>query len=104
MKRKPINKISAKKREEMIQEIEVRALLCARAGGVLDIGGLINGVPVSTCRGGRCETCGKKADWRGLSVHHKVFRSHQGKTDMDNCEMVCAPCHSRLHNICEKDG
>jgi 5-methylcytosine-specific restriction endonuclease McrA len=84
MKRSPINRISKKKRREAQQTKELRAQLTER------------------CQG-HCEHCGKLPDWRGLQMHHKIFRSHGGATDTVNCEMWCAPCHFiDGHNLIEK--
>ncbi len=45
---------------------------------------------------GFCEICGKWPDWRGLSKHEIVFRSHGGDPlDEDNTLMACGDCHSK---------
>lgn len=46
--------------------------------------------------GGYCMLCGRLPDFRGLSKHEIVFRSHGGSpTDRSNCIILCQPCHSR---------
>jgi 5-methylcytosine-specific restriction endonuclease McrA len=45
--------------------------------------------------------CGKRPDWRGLSLHHKKKRSQGGKTSVDNCILICGSCHSMEHGIRE---
>lgn len=52
---------------------------------------------------GLCENCHQPPDWRGLSKHEKIFRSHGGNPlDELNCILVCARCHSVFHHIREK--
>jgi len=97
MKRSPINKFSKKKLAELIAEKEPRRKLCERAGGQFFSAIDKQGIPHYTCLNGRCEICGQLADWRGLSVHHKKFRSHQGETSLENCLMLCGDCHSAKH-------
>lgn len=51
---------------------------------------------------GLCEDCGRLPDFRGLSKHEKVFRSHGGDPlASDNCLMLCGVCHSKRHGINE---
>ena len=50
---------------------------------------------------GKCEECHGAPDYRGLHMHHKVFRSQGGKTTADNCIMLCGRCHSAAHGIRE---
>ena len=52
--------------------------------------------------GGLCELCGSPGDWRGLSPHHKIFKSHQGKDSLDNVVMLCGRCHSDCHGLHER--
>ena len=40
-----------------------------------------------------CRHCGQAPDFRGLQLVHKIPLSLGGKTDRDNCELWCAPCH-----------
>ncbi len=48
--------------------------------------------------GRRCMSAG---DWRGMSRHHKVKRSHGGKDTLENLLVVCYPCHSALEGLRE---
>jgi 5-methylcytosine-specific restriction endonuclease McrA len=82
--RKPINRISKKKRLEIQEEKPIRQQLNERAGGF-------------------CERCGRAPDFRGLHPHEKVFRSHGGKLTLANSEMWCGRCHAvDGHNLIEK--
>jgi hypothetical protein len=84
MKRSPIRRISNKK---MHQNKEERILIEKL---------------MERCHG-KCESCGHIPDWRGLSKHEIIFRSHGGDpTDPDNCLMLCGKCHAACHNILEK--
>jgi hypothetical protein len=81
--RKPINPISKKKAIEIENEKPIRKALLERCKGL-------------------CEHCGQSPDWRGLSPHEKVFRSHGGCLTMENSEMRCGRCHSvDGHNLKE---
>lgn len=82
--KKPINKISKKMVKQKVLEKELTVKLMERCEGM-------------------CEICHKPPDWRGLSKHEIVFRSHGGDyTDESNCLMVCGFCHSSVcHNIKE---
>ena len=42
----------------------------------------------------RCQVCGSK---RNLQIHHKQFRSHQGRGEESNLITLCAHCHEHLH-------
>jgi len=47
-------------------------------------------------RGEFCERCGKDiSDWQ-LTVHHKNGRKWDN--DLDNLQILCRSCHSKLHN------
>lgn len=51
---------------------------------------------------GRCAKCGGSCDWRGWQKHEVVFRSQGGDpTDENNCELICAKCHAKEHDIRE---
>jgi 5-methylcytosine-specific restriction endonuclease McrA len=78
MKRTPLRKISDKQKErnKKLAQIEPPA-------------------------DGRCQECGNLPDWRGLSKHHKLFRSKGGTDKLDNLIWVCFRCHSLLHHIKE---
>lgn len=41
--------------------------------------------------GGRCERCGSA---EGVTLHHRVKRSHGGSWAVENILGVCWPCHS----------
>ncbi len=82
MKKSYINKISKKKRAELPAERLIRAKLIDRCKGL-------------------CEKCGKPPDFRGLSPHERVFRSHGGKMSLENSVMLCGVCHSKEHGIKE---
>lgn len=52
--------------------------------------------------GGLCQECGRSPDWRGLSKHEVVFRSHGGDPlDKKNVKLLCGECHSKAHGIKE---
>ena len=42
---------------------------------------------------GLCELCGAPA----VEIHHIVFRSHCGTSDLDNLIVLCRDCHERAH-------
>jgi hypothetical protein len=44
--------------------------------------------------GYRCRSCSSKDN---VTVHHRVWRSHGGKTTRDNLVSLCEPCHSLVH-------
>lgn len=48
---------------------------------------------------GRCQKCGQLPDFRGLSKHHKIFRSHNGSDDRSNLIWLCGICHDKEHGI-----
>ena len=54
--------------------------------------------------GNKCMICGKRPDWRGLSLSHEIPLSQGGKTDVFNCKLRCGRCHSAEHGIKESDG
>ncbi len=41
-----------------------------------------------------CPECGMAPDWRGMSIHHKVKRSHLGG-EGDNLTWLCGRCHQK---------
>ena len=96
MKRTRINKISAKRAEQMKAELAIRNKLCERAGGLFVTDGTH-----FRCIGGICEECKKQPDWRGLHPHEKIFRSQGGELSMENTVMICGRCHSAEHGIKE---
>jgi 5-methylcytosine-specific restriction endonuclease McrA len=83
MKRPPINKVYKKKAAEKRIEEELRQKLLAEHGG-------------------KCMQCQEMPDWRGLSLHHKTFKSHGGASELCNVMLCCGKCHSRFHGITEK--
>lgn len=42
---------------------------------------------------GLCENCGAPA----VEIHHIVFRSHCGTSDLDNLICLCRRCHELAH-------
>lgn len=50
---------------------------------------------------GRCEQCHQLPDFRGLTKHHIVRRSHCGNDDRTNLIWLCGLCHSKTHGIKE---
>lgn len=82
MKRTPINKMSDKKKIEKGIEAEIRAKLLEEHGGL-------------------CQNCQRQPDYRGLQLHHLLFKSRGGVTSDSNCVLICARCHSKYHNIKE---
>ena len=78
MKRSRINPISDKKKIEKGIEAELRAKLLEEHGH-------------------KCMECGKYNV--GLSLHHIIFKSRGGKSEIDNVENLCISCHSRKHGI-----
>ena len=45
---------------------------------------------------GMCELCRSA---RGTDVHHIIFRSHCGTSDMANLALLCPACHRRAHSV-----
>lgn len=82
--RKKINLVGKERYEQNQKEKELKQQLLERCGGL-------------------CENCHQLPDWRGLSKHEKIFRSHGGDPlDPDNCEMLCGRCHNAKHGVYEK--
>ena len=79
MQRKSIRKISDKRRVQLKEERILTAKLIIKQGG-------------------KCADCGGKLGW-GSSPHHIIFRSHGGKSDIDNVVLLCLPCHGKRHHI-----
>jgi hypothetical protein len=46
----------------------------------------------------RCARCKKR---RGLQIHHRRYRSHDGTHEIQNLEPVCWHCHRLIHE-CER--
>lgn len=55
-----------------------------------------NRMPAYERANGICELC-KCA--RGTDVHHIIFRSHCGTSDMSNLALLCQDCHRRAHSV-----
>ena len=51
---------------------------------------------------GRCQSCGKLPDWRGLGLAHLIPVSQGGLTSKENCRMWCGVCHDLDHGIVDK--
>lgn len=49
----------------------------------------------------RCSGCSKLV---GLSVHHRIFRSHGRDDRLSNLTALCNDCHERQHKSKEKHG
>ena len=45
---------------------------------------------------GRCRACGRDA-WALSDVHHIRYRSAGGADTMQNCILLCRPCHNDEH-------
>ncbi len=44
-----------------------------------------------------CERCGVSSRSRALQVHHRHYRS-VGEEQPGDLEVLCAPCHNRVHD------
>ncbi len=98
LKRTRIKPMSEKRRSMLAVEHEARVALCERAGGSWQPTSRYGG----NCVGGVCEKCHRTPDdFRGLSPHERVFRSHGGELSLANSEMRCGFCHSSIHGIRE---
>lgn len=47
--------------------------------------------------GGLCSICLQALDMTTASPHHIVPVSEGGITTRENCQILCRPCHTRLH-------
>ncbi len=83
MKRSRIRPVSKKKAQEKRIEAELRAKLLEEHGG-------------------KCQECGNLPDFRGLSLHHRTFKSHGGISEPCNVLLICGHCHSKFHGIIER--
>ncbi|GAG55627.1 unnamed protein product [marine sediment metagenome] len=52
---------------------------------------------------GKCESCKKSPDFRGLQGHHIIKRSQGGEDEETNAIVLCGKCHAKAHYILEKD-
>jgi 5-methylcytosine-specific restriction endonuclease McrA len=83
MKRTPLNRISKRQSQIKREEVKIRASLLEKCGGY-------------------CMECGERPDWRGLSLHHKQFKSRGGTNEDNNTALICGKCHSKYHGVTEK--
>ncbi len=73
--RKPINKVSAKQKIELVRRVKLKKELIEEYGE-------------------HCMTCKDKyRDWRGISLSHIIPLSRGGVTSRENCPLECYPCH-----------
>jgi 5-methylcytosine-specific restriction endonuclease McrA len=79
-KRKPIKQMSEKQKVKNKTLSEQRKILLSKSDGT-------------------CSVCGNLPDFRGLQVHHKIFRSKGGKNNINNLELICGDCHDKKHGI-----
>ncbi len=83
MKRTRIKPMSDKKKLQLKEERLLYAKLLIRSKG-------------------RCEQCGGKGDFRGLTKHEIKSRAQGGDpTDENNTILLCGRCHSKVHLIKE---
>ena len=83
MRKTPLKRQSAKRKQQLLKENELKQKLFK-------------------LQGGQCADCGGACDWRGWEKHEVVFRSQGGDaTDEGNCILICAKCHSKRHGIKE---
>ncbi|MCL2053111.1 MAG: DUF262 domain-containing protein [Oscillospiraceae bacterium] len=48
---------------------------------------------------GNCKKCGEKFELKGMEADHITPWSKGGKTNADNCQMLCADCNRRKGNV-----
>lgn len=84
MKKTPIKRISAKKKQELLAEARIKVALIERANG-------------------HCELCGKRPDFRGLRPHHTGIGASRKPLSLDD-KMACGKCHSGKHLILEVES
>ena len=46
-----------------------------------------------------CSTCGRRPDWRGITLSHIIALSRGGKTEPSNVILECFSCHSKRHGL-----
>jgi len=80
MRRSPIRKVSDRQRAELGRRRRLKAKLM-RTG------------PTDSAGRNLCWKCGGPPDWRGIQLVHLTPLARGGKTDEQNCELWCAPCH-----------
>lgn len=47
--------------------------------------------------GDLCSICGTALDMSTAEPHHIIPVSAGGATTRENCQILCRPCHTRLH-------
>ncbi len=80
LRRTPLAKVNKKQGKELYQRRKLKRLLL-KEGPQTE-----NGWPL-------CWHCEKLPDWRGLELVHLIHLSAGGKTEHQNCEVWCVPCH-----------
>ena len=80
MKRSPLRRVTSKQRTELARRSSLKAELMAE-------------LPTDAQGRKLCPKCRKQCDFRGFQLSHKKSLSLGGKTDRENCEVVCCPCH-----------
>ncbi len=46
---------------------------------------------------GNCAVCGEDLDWQEEFAHHVHPNALGGPDNVDNCVILCRPCHHRVH-------
>jgi 5-methylcytosine-specific restriction endonuclease McrA len=46
---------------------------------------------------GNCGLCGDNLDWQEEFAHHVHPDALGGSNDVENCVILCRPCHERAH-------
>ena len=80
MKRTPLRRVSKRQSAELARRSRLKKKLMS--SGIKDGSGR-----------NLCWKCGRPPDWRGIQLVHLTPLSRGGKTDPDNCQLWCAPCH-----------
>ena len=70
-------------------------------GQPLDVGRLTRVIPdgirrAVAARDGGCARCGRPPSW--CEIHHVLEWENNGPTRIDNCVMLCRPCHRLIHH------
>jgi 5-methylcytosine-specific restriction endonuclease McrA len=47
---------------------------------------------------GKCAVCGDDLEWQEEFAHHIYPHSLGGADKVENCAILCGPCHNRVHN------
>lgn len=94
-KKRP-KQISDKRRAKLANELEVKRVVCRRAGGIPYNSAGTNGIITSvSCEGGVCEVCKNPPcqPTYKLEFHELVFRSAGGVPSEKLTYAVCRLCH-----------